>query len=93
MIFYKKFHEKGLTMHLKRCIIISETRTQGKAQKQEVHTMKEYIVRLRNYRGSIIDGEIYTAPNKCEALKMYKARCYRLGIAICKYDYFTVDEM
>lgn len=54
--------------------------------------MKEYVVRLRSYRGSIIDGEVYTAPDKEEALKMYKARCARLGIAICKYDYFTVDE-
>jgi hypothetical protein len=55
--------------------------------------MKTYVVRLRNYRGSIIDGEIYTAPNKEEALKMYKARCKRVGIDICKYDYFTVDEI
>ena len=54
--------------------------------------MKTYVVRLRNYRGSIIDGEIYEAVNKDEALKMYKARCRRLNIDVCKYDYFTVDE-
>ena len=55
-------------------------------------TMGKYVVRLRNYRGSIIDGEVYTAISKDEALRMYKARCYRLGIAIGNYDYFTVDE-
>ena len=54
--------------------------------------MKTYICRLRNYRGSVIDGEIYEAINSDEALKMYKARCRRLGITKCKYDYYTVDE-
>lgn len=75
------------------CDIINiETNTTTENDKEE-SPMKTYVVRLRNYRGSVIDGEIYTAPNKEEALKMYKARCKRVGIDICKYDHFTVDEI
>lgn len=37
-------------MHLKRCIIITETRTQGKAQKQEVNTMTNKEEAKRAYK-------------------------------------------
>ena len=36
--------------------------------------MKMFVVRLHNYNGSIIDGEVFEAVNAEEALKMYKAR-------------------
>lgn len=55
--------------------------------------MKMFVVRLHNYNGSIIDGEIFEAINADEALKMYKARCYRLGIEKCKYDTYSVEEI
>lgn len=55
--------------------------------------MKEYIVRLHNWNGSIIDGEIFKANNSDEALKMYKARCRRLGIEKCESDTYSVNEI
>lgn len=55
--------------------------------------MKEYMVRLLNWNGSIIDGEIFKANNSNEALEMYKARCKRLGIEKCKYDTYSVEEI
>lgn len=55
--------------------------------------MKSYIVRLRNYEGFIVDGEIYEAPNEKIAKEMYTSRCNRLGIVAGKYDYITVETM
>jgi hypothetical protein len=55
--------------------------------------MKNYIVRLRNYEGFIVDGEIYEAPNEQIAKEMYVSRCKRLGIVVGKYDYITVETM
>lgn len=54
--------------------------------------MKQYIVRLHDWNGSIIDGEIYEAPNRDVALIMYKRRCRRLGIHIPHGASFTVTE-
>lgn len=54
--------------------------------------MKQYIVRLHDWNGSIIDGEIYTAPNRDVALIMYKRRCKRLGIHIPNGASFSVNE-
>lgn len=51
-----------------------------------------YVVRLRNYEGSIVDGEIYEAPNELFAKEMYRNRCDRLGVVISKYDYITVES-
>ncbi len=53
--------------------------------------MKNYVVRLRNYAGSIIDGMIYTARSEDEAKMLYLARCIKHDIAISKYDYITVE--
>ena len=55
--------------------------------------MKTYIVRLRNYEGFIVDGEIYEAQNEQIAKEMYTNRCNRLGIVFGKYDYITVETM
>ena len=55
--------------------------------------MKSYIVRLRNYEGFIVDGEIFEAPNEKIAKEMYTSRCNRLGIVAGKYDYITVETM
>ena len=55
--------------------------------------MKNYIVRLRNYKGFIVDGEIYESPNEQTAKEMYTRRCNRLGIVVGKYDYITVETM
>jgi hypothetical protein len=55
--------------------------------------MTNYVVRLRNYNGFIVDGEIYTANNESEAKMYYLARCKKLGIAIGKYDYITVENI
>lgn len=54
--------------------------------------MKEYLVRLRNYDGFILDGEVFTAASEAVALELYKIRCRRLGIQKCEYDYYTVEE-
>lgn len=56
--------------------------------------MKEYIVRLRDYNGSIIDGEFYTAENEIQAELKYMQRLIKLGIEkeISKYDYITVEQ-
>ena len=55
--------------------------------------MKNYVVRLRNYEGFIVDGEIYEAHNEQIAKEMYASRCKRLGIVVGKYDYITVETM
>ena len=55
--------------------------------------MKNYVVRLRNYEGAIIDGGVYNASNTEDARKMYIARCLMLGIDIATYDYITVEEI
>ena len=55
--------------------------------------MKKYIVRLRNYKGLVIDGEIYKASSATDAIEMYLERCERLGICKCLFDYYTVDEV
>ena len=55
--------------------------------------MKNYIVRLRNYEGFIVDGEIYEASNEQIAKEMYTSRCKRLGIVVGKYDYITIETM
>lgn len=54
--------------------------------------MKDYIVRLRNYEGNVVDGEIYKAESENQAKQKYIARCERLGIAIGKFDYITVED-
>lgn len=54
--------------------------------------MKEFIVRLRDWNGSIIDGEFYTAESEAEAKLMYIGRMRKLGIEMCKYDYITVES-
>ncbi len=55
--------------------------------------MKNYVVRLRDWEGNIVDGEIYTETNTENALRMYKARCAMVGIDISKFDYITVEEI
>lgn len=54
---------------------------------------KTYIVRLRDYEGFIVDGEIYEANDEKAAKEMYTRRCERLGILVGKYDYITVEAM
>lgn len=55
--------------------------------------MKNYVVRLRDWKGNIIDGEIYSASNTENALRMYKARCIMVGIDIAYADHITVEEI
>ena len=55
--------------------------------------MKQYIVRLVNYNGFVVDGEIYEANDSIEALEKYMSRCNRLGIAKCVYDKYTIEEI
>ena len=52
----------------------------------------KYMVRLRNYEGSVIDGEIYCAENRIKAELMYMIRMDKLGIQMSKEDYITVEE-
>ena len=54
--------------------------------------MKHYVVRLRNYEGSIVDGEIYyNVETKEQAKQKYLLRCKKHDIKIGKYDYITVE--
>lgn len=55
--------------------------------------MKEYMVRLHDWRGVVVDGEFYNAPSEEQALMMYRGRAKRLGIAIGQGYYFTVHEV
>lgn len=55
--------------------------------------MKEYMVRLHDWRGVIVDGEFYNASSEEQALMMYRGRARRLGIAIGQGYYFTVQEV
>ena len=66
----------------------------GDIHREKEETMKNYIVRLRNYRGAIIDGEFYSNTTAELAELMYKSRCQRLGIAIVESagDFITVEE-
>lgn len=54
--------------------------------------MEKYLVRLLNYKGSIIDGYVFVAQNSEQAVEMYKARCNRLGIEKCVYDTYSVEK-
>ena len=54
--------------------------------------MKEFLVRLRDYKGFIIDGGIYNADCEDMAKMQYLARCVKLGIVIGKDDYITVEK-
>lgn len=54
--------------------------------------MKNYVVRLRDYEGNIVDGEVYSANSVADAKLKYLSRCNRLGIEIGKYDYITVED-
>lgn len=55
--------------------------------------MKEFIVRLRDYKGAIIDGEFIKAENTRQAELKYMQRLLRLGISedMSCDDYITVD--
>lgn len=55
--------------------------------------MKEFICRLRDYNGAIIDGEIYVCENKTQAELKYMQRLLRLGISedMRKTDYITIE--
>ena len=55
--------------------------------------MKEFICRLRDYNGAIIDGEAYVCDNKTQAELKYMQRLLRLGISedMRKTDYITVE--
>ena len=52
----------------------------------------KYMVRMHDYDGSIIDGEIYSCATKEAAIVRYKARCKALGIAVRDVYYYTVNE-
>ena len=54
--------------------------------------MKNYVVRLRDYEGNIVDGETYSANSVDDAKLKYLSRCSRLGIEIGKHDYVTVEN-
>lgn len=61
-------------------------------ERKERKKMKHYVVRLRNYEGSIVDGELYyNVENKEQAKAKYLERCKKHDIKIGKYDYITVD--
>ena len=55
--------------------------------------MKEFICRLRDYNGAIIDGEAYVCDNKTQAELKYMQRLLRLGISedMRKTDYITIE--
>lgn len=54
--------------------------------------MKEYIVRLTNYEGFVIDGLIITASNEIEALSSYIKQRPTVYADKCVYDKFTIEE-
>ena len=55
--------------------------------------MHEFICRLRNYKGSIIDAASYVCENKIQAELKYMQRLIKLGISddISKDDYISVE--
>lgn len=55
--------------------------------------MKEFICRLIDYNGAIIDGESYFCENKIQAELKYMKRLLKLGISeyMRKTDYITVE--
>ena len=55
--------------------------------------MHEFICRLRNYKGSILDGVSYLCENKIQAELRYMQRLIKLGISddISKDDYISVE--
>lgn len=55
--------------------------------------MKEFIFRLRDYNGAIIDGEVYVCENKTQADIKYMQRLLKLGINedMRNTDYITVE--
>jgi len=55
--------------------------------------MTEYVVRLRNYEGKIVDGKIYAASTGSAAKESYLLRCKQVGIIIGKYDHITVEPL
>lgn len=52
----------------------------------------KYAVRLKDWNGNIIDGEVFDCENEMRALSLYIERCKRLGIKKSKYDDYTVEE-
>lgn len=42
--------------------------------------MKEYMVRLMDYKGSVIDGDFYKAANMGQAKKCMKSVCKTSGL-------------
>ena len=55
--------------------------------------MHEFICRLRNYKGSILDAASYVCENKIQAELKYMQRLINLGISddISKDDYISVE--
>lgn len=54
--------------------------------------MKEYMVRLLDYKGSVIDGDFYKAANMTQAKKMYEKRMQNIGIIKRPHDRITVSK-
>lgn len=57
--------------------------------------MHEFICRLRDYKGSIIDAASYMCENKIQAELKYMQRLIKLGISddINKDDYISVESV
>ena len=51
----------------------------------------QYSVRLLDYEGNVVDGEVFEAKSKKEAENMYQQRMKSLGIQKCKYDKIVVS--
>lgn len=54
--------------------------------------MKEYMVRLLDYKGSVIDGDFYKAANMGQAKKMYEKRMQNIGIIKRPHDTIKVSR-
>lgn len=54
--------------------------------------MKEYMVRLIDFRGSVIDGYWYKAANMTQAKKMYEKRMQNIGLIKRPHDTIKVSK-
>lgn len=65
---------------------------QIRAEPPQQEAVQEYMVRMKDWSGSIIYGDILAAENGDCALIMFKRKCKRLGVNIPKYASFTVSK-
>ena len=54
--------------------------------------MKSYCVRIKNINGNYIDGEVYKAECKIDAIQQYLNRIQRLDIAVSDTDDIVCED-